>query len=131
MKNIKYSHGDFTMQDLSDHDPAGFEGDIIGSCFYQEKLIGANNSYISIFPNGMTGANFIGCNLTNVSVPVGNTYTQCVKYRAKEQNDREQWLVNSDGVPLAPIRDAAYDSKGISKDPADIPAELMDQSILM
>jgi hypothetical protein len=121
MKNLKYSHGDFTGQDLKNEPPEDFVGDIVGSCFYQEKLTGDDNAYIKIFPLGMTGANFIRCNLTNVSIPNGNTYTDCVKYRSKQQNDLSQWVVDADGVPSTCVTASTHEKYGTSTDPNDIP----------
>ena len=72
----------------------------------------------------MTGVTFRKSNLTNCNVPAGNTVdgNSCSTDRLCVQNDYEDWLVDDQGDPLAPVNPKAFDRWGVSKDPVDIPA---------
>lgn len=90
----KYSKKDFTGHDLSaETDMFGIE--IIGSCFSQESP----NRHI--FPDEMSGVNFIDCNLDNCFIPEGNTIIRGSHRFFKVQEDGQDWLV--DPITLEPI----------------------------
>ena len=64
MKNLKYSHKDFTHKSFLKENSKDFEGEIVGSCFYHEGELS------EIFPKDIQ-ATFINCNLDNVIIPAG------------------------------------------------------------
>jgi hypothetical protein len=71
MINQKYSYKDFTRQKFKYCSVHEFDGDIVGSCFYQENTTGIPD-YTDIFPEGIT-SNFVNSNMDNVMIPVTAT----------------------------------------------------------
>jgi hypothetical protein len=120
--NEKYSFGDFTGQDLSSEPPEDFNGDIVGSCFYQE-----NAPDSEIFPSGITSI-FKRCNLDNVKIPAGATVQSesgidSSSRKINIQNDLEDWVLDESLNPVEPINKKQFQDLGLSIDPNDIPAE--------
>jgi hypothetical protein len=142
MINAKYSRKDFINQDLSGLDPDEFngKGDIVGSCFSQEfaygEVIPASGGK-AIFPAGMTGVTFKRCNLDNVELPAGNFVESADGIDSTQktfqiQNDMEDWEMEDKGgwTPKQPKALKSYTEYGLSTDPANIPAEKVEKSIL-
>jgi len=109
-----YSNQDYTGKDLRSEHVAGI---IEGSCFSQEK------PDTHIFPEDMTGATFVNCNLDNVYMPKGNVLKDCSTRRFMAQNDGEDWLIDKDGFPTEPVNKKQFETLAISVDPVDIPEE--------
>lgn len=125
--NEKYSHQAYPYHNVSfkEVDPKEFNNTVIkGSCFYQEAL--ENDPNFDIFPDGMTGVIFIGCNLDNINIPIGNEVVGCSQKRIKVQNDWDDWLMEyKDGKwkPKEPIDKEQRLDANLSIDPKDIPNE--------
>lgn len=91
---------------------------ICNSNFYNEQ------PNADIFPIGMTGVTFKGCNLTNVVIPDGNTVIDCIVETHQTQNDGETWKVDKDTLlPIEPVNKELFIELGISTNPANIPLE--------
>lgn len=123
--NEKYSNKSFPYHGLSfkDRPASEFNNTIIrGSCFYQE---GEPNQ--DIFPDGMTGVYFTGCNLNNIYVDeTQNTIdktsiNRCLTRKIKVQNDWDDWILDDQLKPIEPMDKEQRLKKGISIDPKDIP----------
>ena len=99
--NKKFSHKDFTDQDLSSIPAKEFNDTLIkGSCFYQQ---GEPDQIV--FPKDMIGVTFDGCNLDNCFVPEGNIILpNCTHKRLRIQNDKHIWLVDKGWKPIEPFR---------------------------
>jgi len=126
--NVKYSNQGFPYHDVSfkDIDPKEFNNTIIrGSCFYQEWVEGEVAK--DIFPDGMTGVVFDGCNLDNIYVDeikntiIKDTITRCNNRKIKVQNDWEDWELNVDLTPKEPLNKEQRLKAGVSIDPKGIP----------
>lgn len=117
--NEKYSYKDFTNVSLLDHDPAGFGGEIRGSCFYQEA---AKDGEVvkRVFPEGTGPLNLDRCNMDNVDVPLGSTVTNCSLRHMQIQLDGEDWILIGN-KPTVPVDKARFLAEGKSIDPEDIP----------
>lgn len=128
MKNLVYSHKDFTGQDLRSIDPANLNNtEIVNSNFYRE---GAD--YADVLPDGAVNVTLIDCNLCNVNIPVGYTVNGGSNDRITKQNDGEGWTCDRlTGVPLEPVNKKGYEALGLSIDPADLPVEEMTESIII
>lgn len=88
-----YSHKDFTGCNLVDAtDMGGLT--ITGSCFAQEKPDTA------VFPNGMAGVTFVGCNLDNCIIPPGNSVNGGSRNRIMVQDDGYDWIVDETNTPI-------------------------------
>ena len=120
--NDKYSWKDFTGKTLTD---AKDLKDIVifGSCFSQEI------PDTKVFPDDMQNVTFIGCNLDDVYIPVGNTVIGGTQKRFKVQNDLEDWILDKDNKPIKPIDKEKFTGLGLSIDPKDIPIEKLSKSI--
>jgi hypothetical protein len=117
--NQKYSFKDFTHHKFVKVDPKEFNDTVIvGSCFYQE-----GDPDQKVFPDGMKGVTFKRCNLDNVLIPEGNTVDKdCTTKRIKVQNDLRDWILDKDNKPVEVMGKEIWESKGLSIDPAEIPA---------
>lgn len=123
MRNEKYSNKDFTNQDFTDVDPSEFNNTTIdSSCFYRECRESEAPPF-DIFPAGMTGVNFVDCNLDNVNVPPGNTIEGGCNRKIKVQNDLDDWELDGQGNPTEPLNKKQRLRDGVSIDPQDIPNE--------
>lgn len=122
MKNEKYSQKSFNNQDLSNESSSDFEGEIIGSNFYQE-----NKPNSEIFPQGIT-TTFIRCNLDNVKVPSGCTMIDCTNKKIKVQNDLSDWILDDDGNPTEPM-DKKLREFDISTSPDSIPSKKQTKTV--
>ena len=89
---MTYSHKDFTGQSLKDCDDLNGLT-ITGSCFAQEKIDS------DIFPDVMTGATFVNCNLDNCLIPSGNTI-EGGSHRRYKSFDGVDWLVDENNTPV-------------------------------
>lgn len=114
------SFRNFTNKDMSGEDLSGKI--IYSSVFYQEQLDS------EIFHPELSGALFIKCNLDNVALPDGNTKIECQQRRIKAQNDLRDWIVDQDNKPIEPINKDMWAEQGFSVDPADIPAEILNDT---
>ena len=124
MINEKYSHQGFPYHGLSLRDrPASEFNDteIIGSCFYQEWIEGESEVVKDIFPDGMKGVTFKGCNLDNVFILKGNSLEGCTNKTIQVKNDLSDWILDKDLNPTEPMDKKERLAKGISIDPKDIP----------
>ncbi len=96
-KNEAYSHKDFTGKLLVSILAEDLAGQIVGSCFSQER------PGTQVFPVSLPGTEFVGCNLDNVSIPAGCLVTDCSTRRFAVQPDGTDWEVDADGVPIRPL----------------------------
>lgn len=122
--NDDYSFGNFSNQDLAHFDDLR-DMVIYSSQFYWEKP----NS--RPFPAQATGLTFINCNLDNIVMPPDAIIQNCSQRNFKDQNDGEDWFVDGNGLPTAPINLQLYLDLGVSTNPADIPSHPLSQSILI
>jgi len=128
--NEKYSYKDFTGQYLTDVPASEFNNsEIVGSCFYQEWLDG--DTMKDIFPAGMTGVKFTGCNLDNVFVPTGNVIEGGTHKRIRVQKDMEDWIVDSGENPVEPLHKKRFEELGLSIDPKEIVESVNGESIII
>ena len=92
-----------------------------------------------VFPDGMTGVIFEGCNLDNCYVPEGNTIIGGTHKNVMTQNDGEDWIMEKIPAeelppapptgyelrhlyrPVSPLKPDRFDKYNLSKDPKDIP----------
>jgi hypothetical protein len=123
--NTKYSFQAFAYHGVSFKGVAASEFNntcIKGTSFYQEWVKGDVDVVKDIFPDGMTGVEFIHCNLDNIEVPVGNTadITNATK-KIQVQNDLEDWILDVSLKAVEPIDKARFIADGKSIDPKDIP----------
>lgn len=122
--NEKYSYKDFTGKYFTDIPASEFNNsEIVGSCFASQV---PNRE---VFPSGITGVHFEGCNLDNVIVPPGNTETGGCHRRTAWQNDGENWNVDETLKPVTPRSIKAFERLGLSSDPTDIPADFIRKEI--
>jgi len=99
--------------------------EIVSSCFAQDE------PFTDVFPPGMTGVTFVGkCNLGNCNIPPGNTVEGFNKHY-KTQNDGEYWVIDTELKPIEPLSPKRYERFALSKDPKDLPAEMMEESIIV
>lgn len=93
-------------------------GEIVyASCFSKET------PDTHVFPDTLTGATFIKCNLMNVFIPEGNTVIDCLQQKYKVQKDARDWFINDDGEPTEVMNRKRWEQDGYSVDPADIPVD--------
>ncbi len=118
--NEKYTKKDFRGQSHRTTDPKEFNNSTIRGAIFSQKT-----PYTKIFPQGMTGVHFLGCSMINVVIPSGNTTQGCSTQHQAEQNDGEMWHVDEGGNPISPVKAYRFDKEGISKDPKDIPSEMI------
>ena len=78
-----------------------------------------------MFPPGIIGIHFKGCNLDNVIIPFGNTTEGCCQRQTAWQNDGEAWTVDDELKPIEPRSKKEYQRLGISVDPKDIPVDFV------
>jgi len=124
--NEKYSHKDFTHKILTATDPAAWNNsEVVNSCFYNET------PKTQVFPAGITGVEFVRCNLDNVVVPPGCTTKDCSTRLIKVQNDMEDWLLDATLKPVEPIGKTMFTKLGLSIDPMDIPVTKKEVSVVI
>lgn len=129
--NEKYSNKGFPYHNVSFKDrPASEFNDTIirGSCFYQEWIEGDDEVVKDIFPDGMVGVHFTGCNLDNIYIPVGNTIdtttvNRVLNRKLQVQNDWSLWILDNDLKPKEPLNKEERLEKGISIEPESIPTK--------
>ena len=103
--NEKYSYKAYSYHGLSFKNRPASEFNnttIKGSCFYQDWKEG-ESVVKDIFPDGMVGVEFKNCNIDNLFIPVGNTVVGGTNKKIKEQNDKEDWVLNDSLEPVEPI----------------------------
>lgn len=116
MINNDYSHKDFTGVSLRTRSVSGFDGsEIVGTCFSQQK------PNTKVFPDGITGVIFRGCNLDNVFIPRGNTIENSPNRNIVMQMDNMNWIVDKTGKPIEPAAKKLMLKKGMSINPKDLP----------
>lgn len=123
MTNKTYSFKNLTNQSFRDLDPKDFEGEIIGSNFYQE-----NKPNSIIFPDGIK-TTFIRCNLDNVSVPKDCVIDGGTNKQILVQNDNSDWILDDNGKPIEPIDKKIRETLGISCKSEDIPDEKQETNV--
>ncbi len=74
-----------------------------------------------IFPEDMTGAVFINCNLDNVFLPEGNTVIGGTKKKFRVQNDGRDWYLNEQDQPTRPTNEKYWVKHDTFTDPMYIP----------
>jgi hypothetical protein len=124
--NEKYSGKDLSQQSFKSEPAADFNNSEIRSSNFAHCLpVGhSGEAYQDIFPTGMTGVEFVHCNLDNVLIPVGNTMdARCSNRRIKNQNDKDDWVVDAAGKPVEPTNKFLRLKPDVnaSIDPKDIP----------
>lgn len=129
--NKKYSNKAFPYHGLSfkDRPVSEFNNTIIrGSCFHQECREG-EEVVKDIFPDGMVGVVFDGCNLDNIyvdetkNIVIKDTVTRCLHRKLQVQNDGETWILDTDLKPIEPMNKEQRLKAGVSINPKDIPKE--------
>jgi len=75
---------------------------------FNNKVIYSSQFYFETpdsetFPQNMTGARFIKCNLDNVIVPAGNTVELCSQRKFEAQEDGFDWLLDENNQPVEKI----------------------------
>lgn len=120
-----YSDKDCTGWDLSDR--KNMNGIVIhGLCLSNET------PNAQVLPKDLQGTTFLLCNLDNVFIPPGNQLIDCSNRLFEVQTDGEDWQLDPKTLdPIAPINVDAYTALGLSVDPADLPQEQLDQSIIL
>lgn len=130
--NEKYSFKDLMNQDFRNVPAEEFNNSTIrGSNLYQEWQSG--DVMKDIFPD-VAGLVFDGCNLDNVLIKDGMTILDTdsgitSNRKICVQNDREDWVLNDSLEPVEPVNKKRFEKLGLSIDPVDIPAEMLDKSI--
>ncbi len=120
--NDRYNYRTFAEEDLSEAE--GFSDTIIGSCFAQRE------PFTDCLPADAR-ATFVRCNLDNCNIPQGCTVGDgCCNDHHRIQNDGGNWIIDNQGNPLRPLDEAEYDEFGLSKDPRDIPAQPVKESLI-
>lgn len=122
MTNEKYSYKSFKRQKFIHLDPKEFDGEIIGSGFYQDE------PYSNVFPVGIT-TKFIKCNLDNCNIPETATVEGGTNKHFKTMNDQEYWIVDKDLKPIEPRDKDRFIKCGLSVLPKDISATPLKESI--
>ncbi|KKK84403.1 hypothetical protein LCGC14_2783690 [marine sediment metagenome] len=114
-ETIKYDD-DYSFKDYTGRPCKGkLSGKIIyASCFSHEEP----NS--KVFPNNMTGATFVNCNLDNCFIPNGNNVIGGSQRKFKVQNDLRDWELDGSDKPTRVMGEKFYIQQGISVDPKDI-----------
>jgi len=126
MKPGDWSHHSWKRQTFTTADPKVFNGaKIVGACFYQDE------PYTDVFPANIEDVEFIDCNLDNCNIPAGATVTRGTNKHIKAQKDGQYWIVDKSGNPVEPRDKARYVELGLSIKPADLPAEQLDEPILI
>ena len=83
-----------------------------------------------IFPDDMTGATFINCNLDNVFIPEGNMVIGGRQNRFKAQNDGNDWEIDETDKPVRPVNHKAFIKLGLEvPKPEDIPTEKVEKPL--
>lgn len=123
--NDKYSFKGSAHHGLSFKDRPASEFNntcIKGTSFYQEWVEGDVSIVKDIFPDGMSGVEFVRCNLDNIEIPVGNTVdSTSSQNKIKVQNDLEDWKLDTSLKPIEPVDKDSFIEEGKSIDPKDIP----------
>ena len=109
--NEKYSHKDFSGKLLVDVDPKELnDTEIRGSCFAQEIPFGKQAEFVQVFPKGMTGVTFVGCNLDNVLVPedcmvIDGTHNllEIRKETIKDEDVFTTWVMNTEKIAMSKV----------------------------
>ena len=97
---------------------------IRGSCFSREIPDS------EVFPPDMKGVTFINCNLDNVTIPDGNTVTDCSQRRFKVQNDMNDWEIDDNNIPLNVMNWIHFYKNGlVHPSPAQIPDKPVSERI--
>jgi hypothetical protein len=118
-------HSDFTNRELWQFGADALTGTVVGSCFAQDRP-----DTVVFHPD--TVCAFLNCNLDNCQIPAGCTVGEgCSTRRIGVQNDGEDWLLDADNKPTAPVNLEAYVSLGLSIEPAAIPSQPLLESIVM
>lgn len=98
--------------------------EIVGACFHQDE------PYSDVFPKGVKNCLLTKCNVDNCNIPDGFTVGEgTTNKHFLIQNDGEYWLVDKDLKPIEPRDSDRFDLCGLSKDPANLPAEKLSQPI--
>lgn len=133
-RNDKHSFQDYTGRSFVDDDPAEWsDSEIVGTQCSQEAdsiaeggVASTADPRKSVFPDDMQGVTFIRCDLTNCHLPAGNTIgAGCCVSRVREQTDRSDWVVDDAGRPVEPLDKKLRNRRGVSVDPADLPARAL------
>lgn len=132
--NKEYSFKAFPYRGLSfkDRKPEEFNNSIIkGSCFYQCWEEGDKEIVKDIFPDGMEGVRFEGCNLDNVYVDEKkNTIVSIGADRSthkvlKRENDLDIWVqekINDKWIAREPLNKERRIECNLNIDPKNIPS---------
>lgn len=93
-------------------------------CFSQES------PDTHIFPDNMTGAVFINCNLDNVFIPANNIVIGGRQAKFKVQTDLNDWEIDKGNKPIRPLNYEFFTKLGLDiPTPADLPNEKVDTPV--
>ena len=134
IKNLENDYNDkwknetspkFKRKQFLDVDPAEFSNSTIMNTDFRQ-----HEPYTRVFPDGIENLEFKNCILDNCIIPdkaiVGSG---CLNRHYKTQNDGEYWFVDTELRPISPKNYGRFDFLGLSKNPADIPAEPLSERI--
>jgi hypothetical protein len=124
--NEKYSYKTFVSPDFRSIDPEEFNNTCIKSSYisHDVSMDRTGDIEVDVFPQGMTGVEFVKCILNNVKIPSGNTVSaDSDNQRIQMKNDMAVWVVDNTGKAIRPHDETWFDRLGVSKDPRDIPRE--------
>lgn len=122
MHNEKYSYRDFLQHDLRETNALDWTGEVVGSCFQQDR------PRTPVFPDDAT-CTFVRCNLNNCEIPKGcKVDKSCCHHQHEEQNDGEQWILDKQNRPAKPLGEKQFDRLKLSKNSNDIPDQKQAES---
>ncbi|MHC4397693.1 MAG: hypothetical protein ACYS1A_18780 [Planctomycetota bacterium] len=118
--------------DLSSRPVEEFPAVIKNYCFAQEFSIDdVVTEGKRVLPAGLTGVEFIDCNLDNVFIPPGNTVTRGSNKLIQIKNDLMDWVLdNATKLPTEPSNLKRANLMGLNTDPLQIPVERQAESAL-
>lgn len=103
-----YSRKDFTGQILIDR------VDLVPGLIIERSCFSHETPDTQVFPAGMTGVTFRGCNLDNVFIPPGNTVMPCCSTRRfKAQADGRDWIVDRKNNPIEVCNPQWFQKRGL------------------
>lgn len=110
---------DFTGWDFNDRPEYDFSNKVIYASVFSNETPRS-----LIFPSKTSGVTFLHCNLDNVELPDASVAVNCSTKSFEVQNDLRDWEIEPlTDVPIKVLNEKYWVSKGISVDPADIPAQ--------
>jgi len=99
---------------------------LVNSCITQRE------PNTKVFPDGIVNCTLKDWICDNCIIPPGITLTgRSTNRQVMVQNDGEYWIVDNALKPVSPLSPKRYDEYGLSKDPKDLPAQPLAESIIV